>query len=153
VLVPQRNLIAQSGLQGPDRATSEWLADFERRARARLDAPDAWAALRDLIGESAFRKAADRTLSAAVAAGIASEPLAEARRRVWAAVQELVDRAKAQGTRRADATTAASASSGPARRPARRRRRRRPRRVAPLRRARARRAPGLTGEPAHRARD
>ena len=84
----------------------DWLGAFERRARDQLDAPDAWVALRDLLAESAFKQSADHTLSCALAADVASELLGEARRRMWGAVQELMDRAKAQGTMRADATAA-----------------------------------------------
>jgi AcrR family transcriptional regulator len=84
----------------------DWLGAFEHRVRDRLDEPDAWAALRDLLGESAIKQSVDRTLCGAFTAGVASDLLREARQRMWGAVQELMDRAKAQGTMRADASAA-----------------------------------------------
>jgi AcrR family transcriptional regulator len=81
------------------------LEDFERRARELLDEPDAWAALRDLLSEKAVEHCADRTLASAVQSGATSELLTEARRRMWGAVEALMDRAKAQGAMRASAST------------------------------------------------
>ena len=81
------------------------LEDFERRARELLDEPDAWTALNELFSEKAVEHCADRTLASAVQASASSELLTEARRRMWGTVQELMDRAKAQGTMRASATT------------------------------------------------
>ena len=73
------------------------LEDFERRVRAQLDAPDAWQALYDLLADSAERQSGDRAISAALASGVAQEQLAAARASLWAAVDALLDRAKAQG--------------------------------------------------------
>ena len=84
----------------------ERMEDFERRARGLLGAPDAWAALRDLLGEKAAEHCADRTLTAALQAGAAPDLLAPSRRRMWGAVEELMERARAQGRMRADATAA-----------------------------------------------
>jgi AcrR family transcriptional regulator len=81
------------------------LEDFERRARELLDEPDAWSALNELLSEKAVEHCADRTLASAAQASASSELLTEARRRMWEAVQELMERAKAQGTMRASATT------------------------------------------------
>jgi AcrR family transcriptional regulator len=82
------------------------LADFERSARARLDHPDAWAALGELLDEGAMQQCVDRALGGALAAGVAHDLLAEARANAWRAVDELMDRAKAQGRMRHDATPA-----------------------------------------------
>jgi AcrR family transcriptional regulator len=79
------------------------LEDFERRARELLDEPDAWAALNELMTEKAVEHCADRALASAVQASASSELLTEARRRMWEAVEVLMDRAKAQGTIRAGA--------------------------------------------------
>jgi AcrR family transcriptional regulator len=80
------------------------LEDFERRARELLDEPDAWTALNRLLGDKAVEHCADRTLASAVQAA-PSDLLMEARRRMWDAVDALMDRAKAQGSMRLDATT------------------------------------------------
>ena len=79
--------------------------DFERRARELLEEPDAWAALHELMGEKAVEHCGDRTLASALQAGVASDLLAEARRRMWGAVAELMERAKAQGRLRESATS------------------------------------------------
>jgi AcrR family transcriptional regulator len=81
------------------------LGDFERRARELLDEPDAWTALRELLSEKAVEHCADRTLASAAQARASSELLADARRRMWDAVEELMGRAKEQGTMRSSATT------------------------------------------------
>jgi AcrR family transcriptional regulator len=81
------------------------LEDFEQRARELLDEPDAWAALRDLLSEKAIEHCADRTLASAIQSGATSQLLIEARRRMWGAVEALMDRAKAQGAMRASAST------------------------------------------------
>ena len=82
------------------------LAEFEQRAHALLGAPDSWAALEDLMAESAAKQCVDRTLSGALTAGVAPELLMAARTRMWAAVEALMDRAKSDGHMREDATTA-----------------------------------------------
>jgi AcrR family transcriptional regulator len=81
----------------------ERIEDFERRALELLDEPDAWAALNALMSEKAVEHCADRTLASALQAGAPSDLLREARRRMWDAVQALMDRAKEQGTMRASA--------------------------------------------------
>jgi AcrR family transcriptional regulator len=80
--------------------------EFERRARELLDEPDAWAALGELMTEKAVEHCVDRTLAGALQAAAAPDLLDEARRRMWGAVDELMDRAKAQGTVRQGATAA-----------------------------------------------
>lgn len=82
----------------------EKLADLERRARERLDHPDPWQALVELVEEDAGRQCVDRSLTSALHAGVAADLLAPARASMWAALEQLMDRAKAQGTMRADAT-------------------------------------------------
>jgi AcrR family transcriptional regulator len=82
------------------------LDEFERRARELLDEPDAWDALHELMREKAVEHCGDRTLASALQAGVSSDSLAEARRRMWGAVDELMERAKAQGRMRENATSA-----------------------------------------------
>jgi AcrR family transcriptional regulator len=82
----------------------ERMDDFTRRARALVDEPDAAAALRELLDEKAVEHCVDRTLASALQAVASAELLAEARRRLWASVDDLMDRAKAQGTIRDSAT-------------------------------------------------
>jgi AcrR family transcriptional regulator len=82
----------------------ERMEDFARRARALLDAPDAAAALRELLDEKAVEHCLDRRLASALQAAASPDLLAEARRNLWDAVGELMDRAKAQGTMRESAT-------------------------------------------------
>jgi AcrR family transcriptional regulator len=82
------------------------LEEFERGARERLGEPDGWAALDDLFGEAAERYCRDRTVIGALFAGARSDLLAPARTEVWRSVGELMERAKRQGTMRADATPA-----------------------------------------------
>jgi AcrR family transcriptional regulator len=79
---------------------------FERRARALLGEPDAWAALRELMCENAARHCADRALAAVLQAETPTDLLADARRRMWETVDELIARAKAQGRVREDVTAA-----------------------------------------------
>ena len=77
------------------------LEDFERRARELLDEePDAGTALNELLSEKAVEHCADRTLASALQASAASDLLEDARRKMWAAVDALIDRAKEQGTMR-----------------------------------------------------
>ena len=85
---------------------AERLAELERGARARLDAPDAWAAFAELLDEAAQKQCRDRTLLGALAAGVPSDLLAGARARMWLAVGALMDRAREQGSMRADVTPA-----------------------------------------------
>ncbi len=78
--------------------------EYERRARELAGAPDAWEGLRTLITEKAAEQCVDRSLVGALNAGIAADLMAEARVRAWLPVGELMERAKAQGEMRADAT-------------------------------------------------
>jgi AcrR family transcriptional regulator len=80
--------------------------DFERRAHELLDQPDAWAALRELFSEKAAEHCADRIMASALQAGVAPDLLADGRRRLWAAVEALMDRAKEQGRMRKNVTSA-----------------------------------------------
>jgi len=82
------------------------LADLERRARERLDHPDPWQALVELVEDDANRQCVDRSLSTALHAGVAADLLAEARASMWSVLDRLMDRAKAQGTMRQDVTAA-----------------------------------------------
>jgi AcrR family transcriptional regulator len=82
----------------------ERLADFERRTRARLDDPDPWSALLELLAEGANRQCGDRAITAGMSAGVALPELAEARASLWRALAELIDRAKAQGRIHPDVT-------------------------------------------------
>ena len=80
----------------------ERLADFEARATALRDAPDAWAAFEQLVVEGAARHCADKAISAGISAGIDLPELAAARASLWRAVERLMERAKAQGAMRRD---------------------------------------------------
>ena len=84
----------------------EKLTDLERRARERLDHPDPWQALVELVDDDAARQCVDRSLVSALHTGVAAELLAPARASMWAAIEQLMDRAKAQGTMREDVTAA-----------------------------------------------
>jgi AcrR family transcriptional regulator len=81
----------------------ERLADFERRTRARLDDPDAWAALEEVLAEGADKHCGDRAITAGLSAGIALPELTAARASMWEAVEQLMARAKEQGRMRRDA--------------------------------------------------
>jgi AcrR family transcriptional regulator len=80
--------------------------DFERRARELLDEPDAWDALHELMREKAVEHCGDRTFASALQTGLTRDLLAEARVRMWGPVEELMERAKAQGRMRESATSA-----------------------------------------------
>jgi AcrR family transcriptional regulator len=82
---------------------TESLADFERQTRARLDEPDAWAALEAALTEGAIKHCGDRAITAGLGAGIALPELTAARASMWDAVERLMARAKAQGRMRPDA--------------------------------------------------
>ncbi len=84
----------------------EKLADLERRARERLDHPDPWQALVELVEDDAARQCVDRSVSSALHAGVAADLLAGPRASMWDAIDQLMDRAKAQGTMRPDVTAA-----------------------------------------------
>jgi hypothetical protein len=85
---------------------TEKLADLERRARERLDHPDPWQALVELVEEHAGRQCVDRSVSSALHAGVAADLLAGPRASMWAAFDLLIDRGKAQGAIRPDVTAA-----------------------------------------------
>ncbi len=84
----------------------ERLADFELRTRARLDDPDPWAAMVDLLAEGAGRQCADRAITAGISAGIDLPDLTAARASLWHALAQLMDRAKAQGRMHPDVAPA-----------------------------------------------
>jgi AcrR family transcriptional regulator len=84
----------------------ERLADLERRARERLDHPDPWAALIELVEDGAARQCVDRSLASALHAGVAADLLAGPRASMWGAIDELMVRAKEQGAIRPDVTAA-----------------------------------------------
>jgi hypothetical protein len=75
----------------------ERLEDFERRTLARLDDPDPWGALVELLADGAGRNCADRAISAALSGDFALPELTAARASMWSAVERLMDRAKVQG--------------------------------------------------------
>jgi AcrR family transcriptional regulator len=76
----------------------------EERVSEALEQEDAWAAFEHLLGELAYRHATDLTHLEALAHETAAPLLAEARAAANAALSLLMDRAKAQGAMRADAT-------------------------------------------------
>jgi AcrR family transcriptional regulator len=79
---------------------------FERLARERLDDPDPWVALAELLTDGAERHCADRAITAAMSTAIQLPELVAARASMWEAVDELMERAKAQGRMRPDARAA-----------------------------------------------
>ena len=80
-----------------------WLAES---AVAALDRDDAWAAFRELLLEIAERHASDLTQTAALARATGSRELDEARAAAREALGALMDRCKAEGSMRADASPA-----------------------------------------------
>ena len=110
-----------------------WRTSSGACARARR--PDAWQALHDLLADSAERQCGDRAISAALASGVAQEQLAAARSSLWAAVDALLDRAKAEGRIAPDARPPTCASCGRASRACWPPTATATRRLAPLRRA------------------
>lgn len=80
------------------------LDEYERRARELLATTDGWAALQTLLSEKAAEQCGDRSLGSALQAGAAPDLLAEARRRMWGAIGALMERAKAEGRMRHDAS-------------------------------------------------
>lgn len=79
------------------------LTDYECRARALLAEPDAWAALSALLVDGAERHCADRAITAGISSGIDLPELVAARASLWDAIAALMERAREQGTLRADA--------------------------------------------------
>ena len=83
---------------------NERLDAYERRARELLETTDGWAALHTLLTEKAAEQCGDRSLAGALQAGLAADLLAAARRRMWAAIGQLMERAQAEGRMRPDVT-------------------------------------------------
>jgi AcrR family transcriptional regulator len=79
----------------------DWVAGLVNRA---LEQPDAWTAFRDLLVDLAHRHATDLTHLEGLAHETGAPRLSEARATVNAALRELMNKAKAQGAMRADAT-------------------------------------------------
>jgi AcrR family transcriptional regulator len=78
---------------------------YERRARELLEAKDAWDALHTLLSEKAAEQCGDRSLASALHAGLGPDLLTQARRRMWGAIGELMDRAQAEGRMRPDVSS------------------------------------------------
>jgi AcrR family transcriptional regulator len=83
----------------------ERLRWVQERAREALGQPDAWAALEELLREIADRQAADGVLGEAFAAAFQRPDLAEPLAAAAAAVDEVLQRVRANGTLRTDITT------------------------------------------------
>jgi AcrR family transcriptional regulator len=79
---------------------------FEREARAAAAAEDSWAAFATFIARYAEAHSCDRGMVFSMAQNLELPELVEARGAAQDAVRELMDRAKAQGTMRADADPA-----------------------------------------------
>jgi AcrR family transcriptional regulator len=75
----------------------ERLGEFERRTLARLDDPDPWRVLVELLADGAGRNCGDRAISAALSGDFELPELTAARTAMWGAIERLMDRAKAQG--------------------------------------------------------
>jgi AcrR family transcriptional regulator len=78
-----------------------WVEDLVTQA---LEQPDAWAAFKDLLADLAHRHATDLTHLEALARHTDAPLLVEARRATNAALRRLMEKAKAEGAMRADAT-------------------------------------------------
>jgi AcrR family transcriptional regulator len=78
-----------------------WVEDLVNQA---LEQQDAWAAFKDMLTDLAHRHATDFTHLAGLARHTATPALTEARAAANAALRRLMDRAKEQGSMRADAT-------------------------------------------------
>jgi AcrR family transcriptional regulator len=83
----------------------ERLAAFEAGVRAALEADDAWAALGHLLVEKAAGMAGDQALAGGMSRVITLPEVAAAHASMWAALGALIERAKAQGGMRPDATS------------------------------------------------
>jgi AcrR family transcriptional regulator len=84
--------------------TYERVRWVERLVDDALEQPDAWQAFKDLLLDLASRHAIDVTHLEALARQSHSPQLAEARASTYAAMRKLMERAKAEGKMRADAT-------------------------------------------------
>ncbi|MEA2466180.1 MAG: hypothetical protein QOJ57_306 [Thermoleophilaceae bacterium] len=78
-----------------------WVEDLVTQA---LEQPDAWAAFKGLLADLAHRHATDLTHLEALARHTDAPLLVEARRATNAALRRLMEKAKAEGAMRADAT-------------------------------------------------
>jgi AcrR family transcriptional regulator len=78
-----------------------WVEELVTRA---LEQPDAWTAFKDLLADLAHRHATDLIHLEGLARDTDAPLLAEARAAANSALRRLMDRAKAQGAMRADAT-------------------------------------------------
>jgi AcrR family transcriptional regulator len=83
----------------------ERLAAVEARARAALAAEDAWRGLVEVLVGSAEQLAGDRALAGGLTRTIRLPELEAARASMWAALDALLDRARACGGMRADVTS------------------------------------------------
>ena len=83
-------------------ARVRWVADA---ATAALERDDAWAAFTDLLVQIAQRHATDLIHETALSEATGSRELDEARASAHHAMEALMDRAKAEGSMRVDATT------------------------------------------------
>lgn len=84
----------------------ERLRAFEERVRAALVAPEAWPALVGALADGAAALAGDRALAGGMTKAIRLPELEAARASMWAALDELLDRARAEGGMRDDVTLA-----------------------------------------------
>jgi AcrR family transcriptional regulator len=82
------------------------LAAFEARVRGALDAERAWPALVAVLEQHADVLATDRALAGGLTRQIHLPELEAARASMWAALDALLDRARADGGMRADVTAA-----------------------------------------------
>jgi len=82
----------------------ERLRWFEALAREAASADDAWVAFRATMVTAADARAAEHSLGDGIAADLSTPEVDAARARCQAALEALMDRAKAQGAMRADAT-------------------------------------------------
>src|SRR3954452_4911199 len=83
----------------------ERLRWVQERSREALGQSDAWAALEELLREIADRQAADGVLGEAFAAAFQRPDLAEPLAAATAALDEVLQRVRANGTLRTDVTT------------------------------------------------
>jgi AcrR family transcriptional regulator len=83
---------------------SDRVLSVEQRVMRALEEPDAWAAFKDLLVDLTHRHATDLTHLEALARHADSPALTESRAAIRAALRTLMERAKAEGAMRADAT-------------------------------------------------
>jgi AcrR family transcriptional regulator len=85
---------------------AEKLRAYTKSVEAAAERPDAWAAFTELLGDWAARQAADSTFTAGLAHESTLEELCAAKAEMLAALDRLMDRAKAEGAMRRDVTSA-----------------------------------------------